>query len=142
MRAETPTLAPTGPAARGAVARPETPAVSLGEARAACARVAARHYENFPVASILVPAAIRPAVRAVYAFARAADDFADEPEHAGARLERGDTPPSSGSTGAGGRARLPPRVEPTPGWPSASPTACARRRTVPPGCASGRRAST
>lgn len=36
------------------------------------------HYENFPVASILLPARLRPAVEAVYAFARSADDLADE----------------------------------------------------------------
>lgn len=36
------------------------------------------HYENFPVASRLVPAAVRPAVVAIYRFARAADDLADE----------------------------------------------------------------
>jgi squalene synthase HpnC len=36
------------------------------------------HYENFPVASILLPARLRPAVEAIYAFARSADDFADE----------------------------------------------------------------
>ena len=36
------------------------------------------HYENFPVASRLVPAALRPAVVAVYRFARSADDIADE----------------------------------------------------------------
>ncbi|MFT0534116.1 squalene synthase HpnC [Castellaniella hirudinis] len=36
------------------------------------------HYENFPVASILLPAALRPAVRSLYAFARGADDLADE----------------------------------------------------------------
>jgi phytoene/squalene synthetase len=36
------------------------------------------HYENFPVASRLVPARLRPAVVAVYRFARAADDLADE----------------------------------------------------------------
>ncbi len=36
------------------------------------------HYENFPVASIFLPARLRPAVRAIYAFARSADDFADE----------------------------------------------------------------
>lgn len=36
------------------------------------------HYENFPVASILLPARLRPAVRAIYAFARSADDLADE----------------------------------------------------------------
>ena len=36
------------------------------------------HYENFPVASLLCPAPIRPAVRAIYRFARTADDLADE----------------------------------------------------------------
>lgn len=41
------------------------------------------HYENFPVASLLLPARLRPAVRAIYRFARTADDVADE----------GDAPP-------------------------------------------------
>ncbi|WP_302176098.1 squalene synthase HpnC [uncultured Hydrogenophaga sp.] len=36
------------------------------------------HYENFPVASWLCPAALRPAVAAIYHFARTADDIADE----------------------------------------------------------------
>ncbi|HJV75931.1 MAG TPA: squalene synthase HpnC [Noviherbaspirillum sp.] len=36
------------------------------------------HYENFPVASILLPAHLRPAVKILYAFARSADDLADE----------------------------------------------------------------
>lgn len=36
------------------------------------------HYENFPVASWLCPAHLRPAVVAIYAFARTADDLADE----------------------------------------------------------------
>jgi squalene synthase HpnC len=36
------------------------------------------HYENFPVASILLPARLRPAVEAIYRFARSADDLADE----------------------------------------------------------------
>ena len=36
------------------------------------------HYENFPVASILCPPALRPAVAAIYWFARTADDLADE----------------------------------------------------------------
>lgn len=40
--------------------------------------VPAAHYENFPVASRLVPRSVRPAVMAIYAFARAADDIADE----------------------------------------------------------------
>lgn len=36
------------------------------------------HYENFPVASWLCPPALRPAVTAIYHFARTADDLADE----------------------------------------------------------------
>ena len=36
------------------------------------------HYENFPVASILCPPALRGPVRAIYHFARTADDLADE----------------------------------------------------------------
>lgn len=36
------------------------------------------HYENFPVASFLCPPALRPAVTAIYHFARSADDLADE----------------------------------------------------------------
>jgi hydroxysqualene synthase len=36
------------------------------------------HYENFPVASWLCPPGIRPAVVAIYRFARTADDIADE----------------------------------------------------------------
>lgn len=40
--------------------------------------MAVNHYENFPVASILLPARLRPAVEAIYAFARSADDIADE----------------------------------------------------------------
>ena len=36
------------------------------------------HYENFPVASVLLPARLRPAVVALYRFARHADDLADE----------------------------------------------------------------
>lgn len=38
------------------------------------------HYENFPVASWVLPARLRGPVRAIYAFAREADDFADEGE--------------------------------------------------------------
>jgi squalene synthase HpnC len=46
--------------------------------------VGAGHYENFPVASLLCPPRLRAPVRAIYAFARTADDIADE----------GDAPPS------------------------------------------------
>lgn len=38
------------------------------------------HYENFPVASLLLPARLRVPVTLIYRFARAADDFADEGE--------------------------------------------------------------
>jgi squalene synthase HpnC len=70
-------------------------------------RVSAGHYENFPVASFLVPARLRPAVLAIYRFARAADDIADEGNAAPATrlrelarfdagldaIARGETPP-------------------------------------------------
>ncbi|TWI68969.1 squalene synthase HpnC [Pseudoduganella lurida] len=40
--------------------------------------MAVDHYENFPVASLLLPRRLVPAVQAIYAFARSADDIADE----------------------------------------------------------------
>lgn len=43
----------------------------------ACSKLAREHYENFPVGR-LVPKKLRPHVHAVYAFARVADDLADE----------------------------------------------------------------
>ncbi|HTI42632.1 MAG TPA: squalene synthase HpnC [Vicinamibacterales bacterium] len=52
--------------------------VSVGDAYEACERIARAHYENFPVASWLLPRHMRPHVAVVYAFARTADDFADE----------------------------------------------------------------
>jgi phytoene synthase len=56
----------------------------LAGAYAYCERLARSHYENFPVASILLPARMRPHVAAVYAFARLADDMADEGDRAAA----------------------------------------------------------
>ncbi len=50
----------------------------LARAYAACLTLARSHYENFPVASHLLPARARPHVAALYAFARIADDIADE----------------------------------------------------------------
>lgn len=41
-------------------------------------RVSVDHYENFPVASWLCPARLRPPIAAIYHFARTADDLADE----------------------------------------------------------------
>ena len=49
----------------------------VARAYAACEALARSHYENFPVASRLLPAPMRPHVAAVYAFARVADDIAD-----------------------------------------------------------------
>jgi phytoene synthase len=57
---------------------PESGSV-LDRAYGRCMRLARAHYENFPVASWLLPAAMRPGIAAIYAFARRADDFADEP---------------------------------------------------------------
>jgi squalene synthase HpnC len=51
--------------------------------------VAVRHYENFPVASLLLPAPYREGVEVIYRFARSADDFADEgPDPPDVRLQR------------------------------------------------------
>jgi phytoene synthase len=44
--------------------------------------VAVRHYENFPVASLLLPARLREPIEVIYRFARSADDFADEGDDA------------------------------------------------------------
>jgi squalene synthase HpnC len=44
-----------------------------------CETIARSHYENFPVASRFVPKEIRKYVWTIYAFARIADDYADEP---------------------------------------------------------------
>lgn len=49
------------------------------------ATVSVDHYENFPVASWLCPPTLRPAIAAIYRFARTADDIADE----------GDAPPDT-----------------------------------------------
>ena len=64
------------------------------------------HYENFPVASVLMPRRLREPVEAIYHFARGADDLADEGDASAAerqaalaaydaqllRIERGDVP--------------------------------------------------
>ena len=64
----------------------------LARAYAACEALARSHYENFPVASRLLPAPMRPHIAAVYAYARIADDIADEgsapPDERLAQLDR------------------------------------------------------
>lgn len=47
-------------------------------AYAYCQQLTQSHYENFPVASILLPKRLRQAISVIYAFARTADDIADE----------------------------------------------------------------
>ncbi len=51
--------------------------LSAAEAYAWCGRLARSHYENFSIASWLMPSAMRPHMHAIYAYARVADDFAD-----------------------------------------------------------------
>ena len=52
--------------------------ISLLEAQRYCRRLARAHYENFTVGSLLLPRGLRQHVYNVYAYARVADDFADE----------------------------------------------------------------
>lgn len=68
--------------------------VALPEAEAFCRRIARRHYENFTVATRLVPPHLRQHLANVYAFARWSDDLADEP------------PSLPAAASAGGDARL------------------------------------
>ncbi len=65
----------------------KTHSSDLEAAYSACRQMARHHYENFPVASLLVPRDKRDTLAAIYAFARSADDFADEPGVEG-RLEK------------------------------------------------------
>ena len=56
------------------------------EARGHVRRLAAKHYENFPVASVVLPRRLAPHFHAVYAFCRWADDLGDEVPGADASL--------------------------------------------------------
>jgi squalene synthase HpnC len=80
MPSEAPTLAP-------ALSGADDAAIVLGDAYAFCARLARSHYENFTIASFLMPRAMRPHMHAIYAYARIADDFADE-EHDLGKLDQ------------------------------------------------------
>lgn len=75
-------------ASRGlAAASARLTSLTVEEAFAHCEARTRGHYENFPV-GLLVPRAKRRYVHALYAFARAADDFADEPMYEGMRVEK------------------------------------------------------
>ncbi len=77
-----------------AVSRPPIPWLdpppgpwTVARAYAYCEEFARAHTESYPVASRFVPAELRPHLVALYAFARSADDFADEPQYDGRRTE-------------------------------------------------------
>ena len=78
---------------------PSSEATSSQQAYAYCRNLASSHYENFPVASKLLPEKLRDPISAIYSFARIADDIADEGDfepqqrldalkHHGQQLER------------------------------------------------------
>ena len=60
---------------------------TLEESRRYCAALARSHYENFTVASRLIPRALRDDFYAVYAYCRWADDLADETGNSNESLE-------------------------------------------------------
>ncbi|MBN2365269.1 MAG: squalene synthase HpnC, partial [Calditrichaeota bacterium] len=59
----------------------------LNEAYNYCQKITRDHYENFPVASLLVPRRLQKHISAIYAFARTADDFADEEQNRNKLIE-------------------------------------------------------
>ncbi len=64
-----------------ATGTPQTAVHSLQQitdAYAFCQQMVRSHYENFPVASFILPRRLRQPISVIYAFARTADDFADE----------------------------------------------------------------
>jgi squalene synthase HpnC len=69
-------LARYGPAAKGFAATSAVP--TLDDSRAYCRRLARAHYENFTVASWLLPRTLRAHFYHIYAYCRWADDLADE----------------------------------------------------------------
>jgi len=75
------------------------------------AAAAPTHYENFPVASWLCPPRLRPPIAAIYAFARTADDIADEGE-ADADRRLADLRAFRAELAAAARA-----AAPSPRWP-------------------------
>jgi squalene synthase HpnC len=75
----------TGPEAARRPAPPPPTRLDLAECYRYCEAIVRSHHENFPVASRFLPERLRPHVSALYAFVRAADDFADEPQYDGRR---------------------------------------------------------
>ena len=87
LSAKRPEVSPGVQAAAGPTLAPAASRSSeLAAAYAFCGRLARSHYENFTVASWLMPRAMRPHMHAIYAYARIADDYADE-EQSRAKLD-------------------------------------------------------
>lgn len=81
---------PSDPEQRDGDWAPDDPGTGpwpLDRAYAYCESIARERSSNFAVASRFVPAELRPDVWAIYAFARLADDFADEARYEGQRIE-------------------------------------------------------
>jgi phytoene synthase len=57
---------------------PAPPTAELAHADAYCRRLARRHYENFTVASAVLPAHLRTHLARIYAYCRVTDDLGDE----------------------------------------------------------------
>jgi squalene synthase HpnC len=62
----------------GEITLPTTGTPTVEEAYRLCRTIVNGHYENFPVGSVITPNRLRKYVHAIYAFARGADDLADE----------------------------------------------------------------
>lgn len=62
--------------------------MDIAQSHRYCQQLATQHYENFPVGSLLIRKNLRPHVHTIYAFARTADNFADElaPQNPGQAL--------------------------------------------------------
>jgi squalene synthase HpnC len=84
---ESPDLGASGPRRAMPWLDPPAGPWTVDGAYAYCEEFVRAHHEIYPVASRFVPAPLRPHLMAVYAFARSADDFADEPQYEGRRTE-------------------------------------------------------
>ena len=84
-----PRAAPSHKIAPREFRRYSPPVTDVESAYGACARIARAHSENFPTASRLLPAGLSRHLAAFYAFARAGDDWADEPGHGDAAERHG-----------------------------------------------------
>ncbi len=68
-----------------AVIRPPAEPLEIDACYRYCEALARSRHHNFPVASFFAPSRLRRHIWAIYAFARCADDFADEPQYDGRR---------------------------------------------------------